>query len=311
MAITNIIGRNCVTSKLNVGGEACRVEPGMKKGHIQVPKGWSLDISVTPFDSVYVNEQVQLGNFVFLGNAFTVTSETPDPTTEESPSKQIAVAALAFPMVTSIYKTGWEFHQSLYTHSGHDKYDVIEVYEDGSVKVVLQPDNKTIKGFSCGMYQVFPYQDANGTIKAQTTLKYQLTDNYEINVLGAFLTELDFNPISGVNNIVDVYFGDAVADLSGNTVVFSAKWARNHQTALSMFDSANFRGEVITPAGAVTAATLTTLTYTGGLYTLGCTNLGAAGNTLKLYLADTTPAVDVAAVGNKYYAGSLTTTVVA
>ena len=301
--MSQIIGRNCVESVRNIGGESCTVEPGMKKGHIQVPKGWNLDISVTPFTKTYVESQVQLGNFRMLGNAFTVTSETPDPTTEESPSKQIAVAALAFPMVTSIYKTGWEFHQSLYTQSGHDKYDIIEVYEDGSVKVVLQPDNKTIKGFACGMYQVFPYQDANGTIKAQTTLKYQLIDNYEINVLGTFLTQLDFNPISEINNIVDVLL-EGIADVSLNKIYVSAKWSRNQQVALTGFASANLRLTLIVAGIETTDVIVGAVPYVDGKYVITpTTTIAASGQKWKVYLTDATVPTDTAKVLNKYYQG--------
>jgi hypothetical protein len=229
------LGKNCVNSQRNIGGESCLVNEGQETGHIQVPKGWSLPIT-EDFNKAYVTEQVLLGNFRIIGGAFGVTSETAEPTTEESTLRQLAVVSRALPVVTTTIKKGYEFHSSYYTQSGQDLYDVIPMFETGFVKVVLAPDGQSIKGFDCGMYEVMPYQPANNTVSAQTMVQYQLKDNYEVNVLGMFITDLDFNPNNGINNITDVTIIGR-ADVSEGKIYAKIVWSRNPSLVLGGFSA--------------------------------------------------------------------------
>lgn len=292
-----LLGRNCVNSQRNIGGMPCDVVEGQQKGHIQVPKGWSLPVS-EDFNKAYVEEQVQLGNFKIIKNVFGVVSETAEPTTEESPLKLMAVAARSLPVVTTTIKNTFAIHSSMYTMSGQNLYDVIPFYETGYCKFVLSPDETEIKGFSVGMYEVYPYQEANGTIASQTVIKYQMTDNLEVNVLGMFMTDLDFNPNS-IENIVDVTITGR-ADVSDNKVYVKVVWSRNPQSNVESFEADNFEliidGAVNAIVGAVPRNSLTNeyaITPTATLTTSDAVIVRTKGTSN-----------DVAKVGSKFFKGT-------
>jgi len=293
-----LLGKNCVNAQRNIGGEPCDIIEGQQTGHIQVPKGWSISVN-DDFDKAYVESQVLAGKFRIIGGAFGVVSETAEPTTEESPLKQMAVVTRALPVVTTTLKKNYSFHSSIYTQSGQDLYDVIPIYETGFVKVVLSPDGTTIKGFDAGMYEVYPYQETNGTVLAQTVIKYQLKDNYEVNVLGMFITDLDFNPNNGINNITDVTITGR-ADVSENKVYVKIVWSRNPQYNIEGFESADFEltidGVVDAIVGAIAYNSSTkeyAITPTATLTTGDAVIVKTKGST-----------IGVATVGTKYYLGT-------
>lgn len=219
------LGINCVDGSRNIGGLPCSVVEGQETGHLAVPKGWKLSVSET-FDKAYVDEKILKGEFFVIPSAFGAVSETAEATTETSPLQKMSVVTRGLPVVTTTLKNGYEFHSSVYTKNSNGKFDIIPMYETGYVKVVLTKDGFFIKGFDAGMYEVSPYQQANGTVSAQTVIKYQLTDNYEVNVLGMFLTDLDFNPNTDLSNIVDLIFTGR-ADVSDQKIYIKAVWARN------------------------------------------------------------------------------------
>ena len=295
------VGKNCVNSQRNIGGESCVVNEGQQTGHIQVPKGWSRLVS-EDFDKAYVQEQVQAGVFRIIGGAFSSVSETAEPTTEESPTKQMAVVSRALPINTTTIKKGWEFHSSYYTQSGHDLYDVIPMYETGFLKVVLSPDGLSIKGFDAGMYEVYPYQEANGTVSAQTVVKYQLKDNYEVNVLGMFITDLDFNPNNGVNNLTDVNI-IARADVSENKIYAKIVWARNPQVNLTGFAAANLGITVSGVDDAISGA----LVYNSTTKEYAITPTATLTTSTPVVVVTKGTTYPVSDVGGRYYKGTSNT----
>jgi len=292
-----LVGKNCVNAQRNIGGEACVVTEGQSTGHIQVPKGWSLDID-QDFNKAYVQSQVLAGDFRIIGGAFGVVSETAEPTTEESPLKQMSVVSRALPVVTTTIKKGWEFHSSYYTQSGHDSYDVIPIYETGFVKVVLSPDGLSIKGFDTGMYEVYPYQEANGTVSAQTVVKYQLKDNYEVNVLGMFITDLDFNPNNGIANITDVTIIGR-ADVSEQKVYVKIVWSRNPLVNIEGFASANLSLAVSGTDDPIVGA----LAYNSTTKEYAITPTTTLTISTPVIVSTKSSGSDVAIVGNRYYKG--------
>jgi len=296
-----LVGKNCVNSQRNIGGEPCVVTEGQSTGHIQVPKGWSLDVD-QDFDKAYVQSQVLAGNFRIIGGAFGVVSETAEPTTEESPLKQMAVVSRALPIVTTTIKKGWEFHSSYYTQSGQDLYDVIPIYETGFVKVVLSPDGLSIKGFDAGMYEVYPYQEANGTVSAQTVVKYQLKDNYEVNVLGMFITDLDFNPNNGIANITDVTITGR-ADVSENKVYVKIVWSRNPLVNIEGFASTNLSLSVSGTDDPIVGS----LAYNSTTKEYAITPTATLTTSTPVIVATKSAGEDVAIVGNRYYKGTSNT----
>ena len=56
--------KDCITSRKNLGLSDCVIQEGRLTGFIITPKGWAIDLTTDTFDLAYVNEQIQLGNFV-------------------------------------------------------------------------------------------------------------------------------------------------------------------------------------------------------------------------------------------------------
>jgi len=301
--MATVLGIDCSTNRSNIGVEPCIVKYGKKTGHVQLAKGWSAPITDN-FNKAYWNNLVQQGTARFIGGAFGVTTEAGEPTTETSVLQKQAVTSRPLPVTTSILKKGYEFHAGYYTDSGDDLYDVVEIYETGVLKAALSVDGTTITGFSVGMYEVLPWEDATDSATAQTRVMYQMDDNQQFNTQGVALTNLDFNPNKEINNIVDVNMSGR-ADASGNKVYVKTPWLRNAQRSISGFAAANFKLYVNGVADAISG----TVTLNGSnewVITPTATLDTNDAVIVELYDATASPAVAVAKVGTtspKFYAG--------
>ena len=56
--------KDCLTTRKNLGLPDCIIQEGRLTGKILTPKGWSINLTSGTFDLAYVNEQIQLGNFI-------------------------------------------------------------------------------------------------------------------------------------------------------------------------------------------------------------------------------------------------------
>lgn len=293
--MATVIGIDCSGKNGNIGVGNCIATPGQKIGHIKLPLGWSAPVTDT-FDKAYWNNLVQQGVAKFFSGAFGVTTETADPTTETSSLQIQAVTTRALPVVTSIFKKGYEWHAGAFMNSGYNDTSVIEIFQDGSLRVALSKDGQTISGFNVGMYEVLTVQDATDAAIQQTRIMYQMVDLLQYNTQGIFLTNLNFNPNTEINNIVDVAMTGR-ADVSENAIYVKTPWLRNPTDSISGFAAANFRITVSGVAdpivGTVTKDPATQeweITPTATLTT---------STPVVVYLTDATatPPVDVAKVG--------------
>ena len=153
------------------------------------------------------------------------------------------------------------------------------------------------------MYDVGGWQDTNGTVSAQTTIKYQFDDAYEVNEQGVFLTNLDFNANTGVSNIVDLDLKIRKADISDNKIYMTAVWSRNTQVKITALASTNLQltiNDVVTPIDVLTYNTSTSE------YEITPDDTLATSEVVRLvtYDATATPVVEVAKVASgKLYKG--------
>jgi hypothetical protein len=298
------LGYSCSGTRRNIGFESCVVNAGNEKGHVLIPKGTTIDLDATPFTLEYVTDQIQQGNFIWISNCFSQVSETPESTTETSPTGKMSVVQKGLAVTTAILKKGYEVHSSLYGYSLNDAWDVLQIFETNVIKAVrVGSTGNVIKGFSVGMYDVGGWQDTNGTVSAQTTIKYQFDDAFEVNEQGVFLTNLDFNANTGVNNIVDLEMTIRKADISDNKVYFSAVWARNKQVKITSLASSNVRLYV---DGANVAIDTLTYNTANSEYELTPDTALASADVVRVTTFDATasPAVAVAKVASgKLYKG--------
>lgn len=294
------LGLDCQANRRNIGVESCTVKSGQKKGHIQVPIDWSLDITTDTFNKTYINSKIQDGTFKIIGGAYAVTTETAEDTTQESTSGQLSVVRKALPIVTTTVKKGYEFHAGAFDMSADGIYAVLEIFETGVVAGALSNDGLTIKGFSTGMYEVATFVDNNGSESASTMIKYQITDVDQYNKQRVFLTNLDFNPNTDINNIIDAKLV-ARAVVSGNKVYVKVNWARNLGYSILGLAAANFRLTVNGVANAIVGP----IVYNAATkeYAITPTATLVATNTVVATLNDATASVDVAKVGTKFYTG--------
>jgi len=302
------LGLDCQADRRNIGIESCTVAAGQKRGHIQVPIDWSLNISTETFNKAYVNSKVQDGTFKVIGGAYGVTTEAAEDTTQESTSGQLSVVRKALPIVTTTVKKNYEFHAGAFDMSGDGIYAVLEIFETGVVAAAVSADGLTISGFACGMYEVATFMDNNGSESASTMIKYQLTDVAQYNKNRVYLTNLDFNPNTEINNITDVSLV-ARAVVSGNKIYVKVAWSRNLGVSILGLAALNMKISVNGVDNAIVGAIVYNATTKEYAITPTATLL--ATNTVVVTLNDAVAVIEVAKVGTKFYSGYSNTAVAA
>jgi len=306
--MATLLGLNCQSDRRNIGVEACTVKSGQKKGHIQVPIDWSLNIATETFNKEYVNEKIQDGTFKIIGGAYAVTTETAEDTTQESTSGQLSVVRKGLPIVTTTVKKGYEFHAGAFDMSADGIYAVLEIFETGVVAAALSNDGLTLSGFQVGMYEVATFVDNNGSESASTMIKYQLTDVDQYNKQRVMLTNLDFNPNTEINNIIDATL-TARAVVTGNKIYLKAAWSRNLGFPITGFAALNLKLSINGVANAIVGA----ISYDGTTkeYAITPTATLVAADTVIVTLNDAVASIEVAKVGTKFYSGYSNTAVAA
>ena len=302
-----LTGTDCATSRLGSGIENCQPIEGLPNGVILTPKGWSLDKTSGTFDKAYVQNQVQLGNFIPLVGCFEAVAETPDATTQESQSGLIEVVRQGKPVFTCTYKKGLAFQKIAYSFNSYQQYDALITYETGYIKCAESVDGTSIKALSVGMLNTNGYTENNGTNSASTILKFQITDPFEYNRYVNLLTDLDFNPSTELFGITDVNIVGS-ADDSENKVYINPTWVHNEQFAITGLSASNLHLFINGVANAIVGA----IVYNSVLKQYAITPTGpiTPGDSVFVELHDFTNNVACAKVGNKLYRGNTGTFIV-
>lgn len=303
--MATVLGIDCSNKKGNIGVTNCIATPGQKIGHIKMPADWSAPIT-DAFDKAYWNNLIQQGVAQFFSGAFGVTTATGDPTTQTSSLQIQTVTTRALPVTTSIFQKGYEWHAGAFLNSGNNNASVIEIFQDGSLRVVLSKDGQTISGFTTGMYEVLTVEDATDQAAQQTRIMYQMTDLLQYNTQGIFLTNLDFNPNTEVYNIVDIIMSGR-ADVSDAKVFVKTPWLRNPNQNILGFTAPNFRLEINGVVDVINGA----VTYSSSTkeYSITPTTAITTGSAVvvRMYDATASPNVAVAKLGStnpKFYTGA-------
>jgi hypothetical protein len=296
-----LTGTDCTTSRLGSGLENCQPIEGLPNGVILTPKGWSLNKTSGTFDKAYVQEQVQLGNFVPLVGCFEAVAETPDATTQESQSGLIEVVRQGKPVFTCTYKKGLAFQKIAFSYNSYQQYDALITYETGYIKCAESVDGTSIKGLSVGMLNTNGYTENNGTNSASTILKFQVTDPFEYNQYVNLLTDLDFNPNTELFGITDVTLTGRATN-GGTRLFVKAAWLHNEQFPITGLSATNFKltlnGTDIPLDGAVTYDSTTKE------YSIPPDSAITTGQSWIVTLYDDANDVACAQLGNKFYRGN-------
>lgn len=294
--------KDCLVSRKNLGLSDCIIQEGRLTGFMIVPKGWAINLTTDEFDLAYVNEQIQLGNFVPVLGAIEATNGTPEATTEEYQGGVKSVVRNGLPEYSFKYlKGGWKFASALYTYNSFQAFDLLFVFSSGAIAGAT--NGTTFSGFELGMLNTGTYMFTDGSTSASVTVSMQLVNEVQFNRDVAILEadSLDFKVNQDVNPVTDIVI-TARADASEAKVYFKPVFEMNRATTLGGIAIANLRSTVNGVANTITAASLsynaTTKEYQ---YTPSATLV--AGDKVIVELYDTVNAVSCAKIGTKFYKG--------
>ena len=294
--------KDCLVSRKNLGLPDCIIKEGRLTGKILTPKGWSIDLETDVLDKAYIDEQVQLGNFIPILGAVEVTNNTPEATTEEYQGGVKAVVRNGQPEFTFKYlRGGWKFANALSTYNSFQAYDVLFVFSSGAIAGAT--NGTTFTGFDLGMLNAGTYMFTDGATSSSVTTVIQIVNESQFTQNVALLDSsvLDFNVNTDVLPITDIVMTGR-ADVSDSKVYFKATFDMNQATALGGIAIANLRSYV---NGVVDTITVASLTYnsTTGEYSYTPTATLTTSTPVVVELYDATTSVATAKIGTRFYKG--------
>lgn len=298
--------KDCLTVRKNLGLPDCILTEGRLTGKILVPKGWALNLTTDTFDKAYVDEQIQLGNFIPILGAVEVINNTPESTTEEYQGGVMAVVRKGLPQFSFKYlRGGWKFANALATYDSFQAYDVLFVFESGAIAGAT--NGTSLTGFELGMFNTGTYMFTDGATSASVTSVIQLVNESQFNRDVAILdaSVLDFKANTDLLPITDIVL-TARADASDAKVYFKAQYAMNQSTNLGGIAIANLRSFVNGAVDTITAASLTYNSLTEE-WSYTPTAVLVAGDTVVVQLYDSVAVADATKIGTRFYKGTSNT----
>jgi hypothetical protein len=294
--------KDCVTTRKNLGLPDCILQEGRLTGKILVPKGWSINLLTDVFDKDYVNEQIQLGNFVPILGAVEVTNNTPEATTEEYQGGVMSVVRNGLPQFTfKFLKGGWKYANALNTYNSQQAFDILFVFSTGAIAGAT--NGTTFSGFDLGMLNTGTYMFTDGNTSASVSTTIQLINETQFNRDVAVLdrSSLDFDINTDVNPITDIYMVGR-ADVSEAKVYFKASFDMNRATNLGGIAIANLRCTINGVADTITALSLSYDSVSGEWSFTPTTTL-TTSQSVVVQLYDAVNSVACAKIGSRYYKG--------
>lgn len=301
--------KDCVISRKNLGLSDCIIQEGRLTGFIITPKGWSINLETDTFNLAYVNEQIQLGNFVPVLGAIEATNGTPEATTEEYQGGVKSVVRNGLPEYTFKYlKGGWKFASALYTYNSFQAFDILFVFSSGAIAGAT--NGTTFSAFDLGMLNSGTYMFTDGSTSASVSVSMQLINETQFNRDVAILDadSLDFKVNTDISPVTDIVI-TARADASESKVYFKAVFETNRATVLGGIAIANLRSTISGVANVITAASLS-YNATTKEYSYTPTGAITATETVVVELYDSVEGVSCAKIGTKFYRGISNTAVV-
>lgn len=295
--------KDCVTTRTNLGLPDCIIQEGRLTGFIITPKGWSLNLSSGTFDLDYVNDQIQLGNFVPVLGAVEATNNTPEATTEEYQGGVMAVVRNGLPQFTfKFIKGGWKFANALYSWNSFQAFDVLFVFSSGAIAGAT--NGTSLTGFDLGMLNSGTYMFTDGTTSSSVSVTMQLVNETQFNGSVALLdaSVLDFKVNTDIFPITDINITGR-ADVSEGKVYFKPTFAMNGSSTLGGLAIANLR---CTIGGVADTIQTGTLAYdaTTKEWEFEPTTAFTTSSSIVVQLYDSVNSVAVAKIGSRYYKGA-------
>lgn len=297
--------KDCLTTRKNLGLPDCILQEGRLTGFIMTPKGWAINLTTDTFDLDYVNEQIQLGNFIPVLGAVEATNNTPEATTEEYQGGVMSVVRNGLPNFTfKFLKGGWKFANALYSYNSFQAFDVLFVFSSGAVAGAT--NGTTLSGFDLGMLNSGTYMFTDGNTSASVSVTMQLINETQFNRDVALLdaSVLDFNVNSDINPITDIVMTGR-ADVSEDKVYFKPTFDMNQSTTLGGIAIANLRVTIDGVASTIVALSLA-YNSTTKEYAFEPTDAFTTSSSIVVQLYDSVNNVATAKIGTRYYKGATT-----
>jgi len=295
--------KDCLTTRKNLGLPDCIIQEGRLTGKILVPKGWSLNLTSGTFDLAYVNEQIQLGNFIPILGAVEVTNNTPEATTEEYQGGVMSVVRNGLPQFSfKFLRGGWKFANALHTYNSFQAYDVLLVFSSGAIAGAT--NGTTMSGFDLGMLNTGTYMFTDGSVSSSVLTTIQIVNEAQFNRDVALLdaSVLDFNVNTDINPITDIVMTGR-ADVSEGKVYFKATFDMNQATNLLSIAIPNLRCTIDGVADTITALSLVYNSTTKEYEFVPTTTL-TTGQSVVVQLYDSAESVACTKIGNRFYKGA-------
>jgi len=295
--------KDCLTTRKNLGLPDCIIQEGRLTGKILVPKGWSLNLTSGTFDLAYVNEQIQLGNFIPILGAVEVTNNTPEATTEEYQGGVMSVVRNGLPQFSfKFLRGGWKFANALHTYNSFQAYDVLLVFSSGAIAGAT--NGTTMSGFDLGMLNTGTYMFTDGSVSSSVLTTIQIVNEAQFNRDVALLdaSVLDFNVNTDINPITDIVMTGR-ADVSEGKVYFKATFDMNQATNLLSIAIHNLRCTIDGVADTITALSLVYNSTTKEYEFVPTTTL-TTGQSVVVQLYDSVESVACTKIGNRFYKGT-------
>lgn len=299
--------KDCQTVRKNLGLSDCLTIEGIPKGIILVPKGWAINLETDTFNRAYVDEQIQLSNFIPILGSVEITNNTPEATTEEYQGGVKSVVRNGLPEFSVKYLKGWKFANLLHTYNSFQSFDVLITFASGAIAGATNGTELT--GFDMGMLNTGTYMFSDGSTSASVMLMFQLIDEIQFNQNVAVLdaSVLDFKVNTDIQPITDIKL-IARASASDAKVYFKAYFNTNLSDPLGGIAIANLRSTINGTVDTITAASLSYNSLTQEWsYTPTATLV--ASDTVIVQLYDSVNVVDVAKIGTRFYKGTSNTAV--
>lgn len=267
----------CVAEKKNLGLVQCNKLPGMIKGMITTPKGFS----ITPANAVEADEWqdallAAAGVRIYLWPPFDgVEDVSEDAVYEDTPLSINAVRDGQYRFRISISQNLC-FHKAAFTHRG--KGDRVFLVDVNNRIFGTEDSDGNMRGFKISLLNTEKLKFSDGSVSTKTPIYLGLADNLEIDNAGLLL---DAPFIGELVGIVDVELA-LTATPHTATKIYVTVTSVCDGTAVSGLVAADF---VITDTDDGADHAITSVVEANGVYTI--TGVGFEACTLSLESAAT------------------------
>ncbi len=290
---------DCNSTQKGTGVPGCAPPTGLPTGFILSPKGDSIEIATTDFDTAYINGRIKAKEFIPFLDALQFADQSEDVQLFTSQIGIKSVTRNGLPEFVFDFNKGYSGHAAAFSHNGFRNYDVYLVYDNGVILGAVNNAGTHVSGFDLGLFHTGNFKHRDGSNPEMSTVTLQLTDAEQFNQNG-YLIDPDANSFD-INDILPII--DANITLVSNAttdVVVSVLLAANSNTSVAGLLATDF-------AAIGTSETIDSITYdaVNKQYTLTFTadvSGDFAGMEVKLY--DTADSTNVIESGGNHYQGS-------